>query len=309
MRTLRLAVVCVVASVACAPQLTRIAPPTGASVEFWREPTGRDDLFFGVGGREHAPDPETTYMLIKRDEGGFSITMDLRDHKGRKWSAKIGPEATTEVVASRIVWAMGYPQPPSYHVFKLPVRRGGEVNDEGPARLRPDLEWLENRGTWQWAKNPFVGTEPYRGLIVLMMILNSTDLKDDNNTLYLARRPGSRATLLYTVKDLGATFGETGRFAPKRGDVESFEKQPFLKKVSGPFVEFAFKGRHKELLQNIRPADVNWTCRRLQRITDAQLRDAFRAGGFSPETATRFVHRIREKVREGLALEPQRQAS
>ena len=73
--------------------------------------------------------------------------------------------------------------------------------------------------------------------------------------------------------------------------------------------EFAFKGRHKELLDSIGPADIRWTCRRLQRITDAQLRDAFRAGGFSPETATRFVRRIRQKVREGLALEPQRQAS
>jgi hypothetical protein len=309
MRSPRLALVLVVASVACAPQLQRIAPPTGASVEFWREPVGRTDLFFGVGGRTSAPDPDATYTLVKRDEGGFSVTMDLRDAEGRKWSAKIGPEATTEVIASRIVWAMGYPQPPSYHVFKLPVKKDGQVTDEGPARLRPDLEWLENRGTWKWAQNPFVGTEPYRGLIVLMMILNSTDLKDDNNTLYFAERRGSRPTFWYTVKDLGATFGETGRFSPKRGDIESFEKEPFLKKVSGPFVEFAFKGRHKELLDNIGPADIRWTCRRLQRITDAQLRDAFRAGGFSPETATRFVRRIRQKVREGLALEPQRQTS
>ena len=137
MKTLRLVLVIVWTSAACAPQLKRVEAPSGASVEFWREPTGRDDLYFGVGGQSEAPDPDTTYTLLKRDESGFSTTMDVRDGHGKKWSAKIGPEATTEVIASRIVWAMGYPQPPSYHVFKLPVKKGDEMTDEGPARLRP----------------------------------------------------------------------------------------------------------------------------------------------------------------------------
>jgi hypothetical protein len=309
MRSARVALIVVLAAVACAPEVKRVEAPTGASVEFWQEPVGRDDLFFGVGGRDAAPDPDASYTLLKRDESGFSTTMDLRDEKGQKWSAKIGPEATTEVVASRIVWAMGYAQPPAYHVFKLPVKKGGRVTDEGPARLRPNLEWLDNRGVWKWAQNPFVGSQEYRGLLVLMMVINSTDLKDDNNARYLARRPGTRPTFWYTVKDLGATFGETGRFSPKRGDIASFEKQGFLESRSGPFVEFVFNGRHQELLENIRPTDLAWTCRRLQRITDAQLRDAFRAGGFSPETAARFVTKIRDKVREGLALERVRQAS
>ena len=297
------------ASAACAPQIKRVAAPQGASVEFWREPTGRDDLFFGVGGREAAPDPGATYTLVKRDESGFSTTIDLRDGRGKKWSAKIGPEATTEVVASRIVWAMGYAQPPSYHVSRLPVKKGGAMTDEGPARLRPDLEWLDNRGVWKWAQNPFVGTEEYRGLLVLMMVINSTDLKDDNNALYLARHPGTRPTFWYTVKDLGATFGDTGRFSPKRGDIEAFEKHGFIKERSGPFVDFVFKGRHQHLLGDIRPADVRWTCDRLNRITDAQFSDAFRAGGFNPETTQRFIRKIREKIREGLAFAPLRQAS
>jgi hypothetical protein len=299
----------VVVSVACAPQIRRIEAPSGVRVEFWEEPVGRNDLFWGVGGRAAAPDPDAVYTLVKRDESGFSTTLDLRDEHGRKWSAKLGPEATTEVVASRIVWAMGYAQPPSYHVFKLPVKQGGRVTDEGPARLRPHLEWLDQDRIWQWAENPFVGTEPYRGLLVLMMVINSTDLKDDNNAIYRVRRRGSPPTLWYTVKDLGATFGETGRFSPKRGDIEGFEKQGFIKERSGQFVEFEFKGRHNHLLKAIRAADVRWTCTRLERISDAQLTDAFRAGGFSPETAARFVRKIREKTREGLEAPALRKAS
>ena len=309
MRTVRLVLIVGLATAACAPQIKRIPAPEGASVEFWREPVGRDDLFFGAGGREAAPNPGATYTLLKRDERGFSTTLDLRDDRGHKWSAKLGPEATTEVVASRIVWAMGYPQPPSYHVVKLPVKQRTGVIDEGPARMRPNLESLDNRGIWKWAENPFVGRQEYRGLIVLMMVLNSTDLKDQNNGIYLAKPAGARATLWYTVKDLGATFGETGRFAPKRGDINAFEKQDFIKKATGQRVEFVFKGRHGELLKNIQVADVHWTCARLKRLSDRQLMDAFRAGGFSPETSARFVAKIRTKIREGLALAPLRRAS
>jgi hypothetical protein len=306
-RTVWLVVVCLAGC--AAPQITRAPAPTGAAVEFWREPAGREQLFYGSGGREVAPDPEMTYALLKRDPSGFSTTLDVRDTKGRKWSAKMGPEASTEVVASRIVWAMGYPQPPSYYVPRLSVNEKNGVRDEGPARLRPDLEWLDNRGIWSWSKNPFVGTQPYRGLLVLMMVLNSTDLKDDNNTLYFARRPPTRPVFWYAVKDLGASLGDTGRFSPKRGDINEFERHGFIKGMSGPYVKFEFKGRHTHLLERLHPTDVRWTCERLSRLSDAQWREAFRAGGYTPEVTARYVRKIKDKIHEGLALGPAKRAS
>ncbi len=309
MRAARLVLLVAVGLVSCAPPVKRIPPPAGASVEFWREPTGRDQLFYGAGGRDGAPEPDATYTLLKRDTGGFSTSVDIRDKAGRKWSAKIGPEAATEVVASRIVWAMGYPQPPSYYVPHLAVKEKGGVRDEGAARMRPDLEWLDNRGIWSWNENPFVDSEPYRGLLVLMMVLNSSDLKDDNNALYLARRGGTRPVLWYTVKDLGASLGDTGRFSPKRGDIDEFERHGFIEGRSGPYVEFVFKGRHQHLLERLLPADVRWTCRRLAQLTDTQWRDAFRAGGFSGEMTARYVRKIKDKIRDGLALERVRAAS
>jgi hypothetical protein len=44
----------------------------------------------------------------------------------RKWSAKLPPEAQTEVVASRILWGVGYHQPPIYYVgrFKQKIEEG-----------------------------------------------------------------------------------------------------------------------------------------------------------------------------------------
>jgi len=49
-------------------------------------------------------------------------------------------------------------------------------------------------------------------------------------------------------------------------------------------------------------ADVRWICEKLQRLTDRQWQDAFRAGGYAPEIANRFIRRFEQKIEEGLAL-------
>jgi hypothetical protein len=51
------------------------------------------------------------------------------------------------------------------------------------------------------------------------------------------------------------------------------------------------------------PADVQWICRRLQHLSDQQWQDAFRAGGYAPELADRFIRRFKQKIAEGLALQ------
>ena len=47
---------------------------------------------------------------------------------------------------------------------------------------------------------------------------------------------------------------------------------------------------------------MRWICGRLQRLSDAQWRDAFRAGGYPPDDAERFIRRLKQKIAEGLAL-------
>ena len=85
-----------------------------------------------------------------------------RDPKGRRWSVKIGPEAQSEVAASRIVWAVGYPQLPSYYLprwrWRWPDRE--QQGSEGPARFRPRVDRFDTDGTWSWHQNPFVGSQP-----------------------------------------------------------------------------------------------------------------------------------------------------
>jgi hypothetical protein len=275
--------------------------------ELWIDPDGSArNLFEGVGGDAPAPAADSRYEVLERDTRGFSITYRVKDTKGAEWNVKIGPEAQTEVVASRIVWALGYHQVPSYFVERWIAVNDDKAQTLGGARFRPRTKamGLESKGTWSWQQNPFVHTRQYNGLLALMMLLNSTDLKNDNNELYKVdngeRREG--ATQWYVVKDLGASLGETGRFDPRRGYIDGFEREPFTVGVQNGFVRFAFRGRHQELLEGITVEDVKWISQRVLRISDRQWNDAFRAGGYPDDVRARFIARIKQKATEGLSL-------
>jgi hypothetical protein len=104
------------------------------------------------------------------------------------------------------------------------------------------------------------------------------------------------------ARDLGQTFGRTGVLDAPRGDIEIFEATPFITGIEQGRVRFDWRGRHDVLVESIRPADVRWVCARLQRLTDEQWADAFRAGGYPKPIADRFIRRLQQKIREGLAL-------
>jgi hypothetical protein len=293
---------------ACSPSIrsTIPRPPTAEELaELWRAPNSARDLYGGVGGKRLAPDPSVTYRIIEVKTSGFSKGYDVAGPDKREWSAKLPPEASTEVVASRIHWGIGYHQPPIYFVAKWSADKPPVPNPQPPARFRekkPDLYALEDVSTWSYFRNPFVGTVQLKGLIVLQAMLGNSDLKDENNALYQLREAFEGASRWYVPRDLGHTFGRTGVLNAPRGDIEVFEKTPFIKGIVNGRVKLDWRGRHDSLLDDIRPADVRWICTRLDALTDAQWQDAFRAGGYSKELADRFIRRLEQKIAEGLAL-------
>ena len=105
------------------------------------------------------------------------------------------------------------------------------------------------------------------------------------------------------ARDLGQSFGRTGIIDAPRGDIRAFEETPFIRGVAHGIVRFDYRGRHRVLLSHLTPADVNWICQRLQTLTDAQWQDAFRAGGYAPDLANRFIRRFKQKIKEGLAIQ------
>ena len=236
---------------------------------------------------------------------------DVEGPDGLEWSAKIGPEAQTEVVLSRILWGLGYHQPPTYYLPSWNVDVGkGEVKRESEARFRPKLPELKaGKDPWHWADNPFLGAREFRGLLVALLMFNSTDLKDDNNAIYQLAEPRDGVGQWFVVRDLGAALGETGKLDPRRNWLEGFEKQAFITRVTGTAIKFDYDGRHQELLTMISADDVRWAAQRLRRVTDQQWRDAFRAGNYSDADAARYLARIKEKIDDGLALRVDRRVT
>jgi hypothetical protein len=292
------------AAVLLATLLTR--PSAGDLSALWVEPEPGRDLFYGVGGAALAPDPLELFTVKSVRRGGFSRGYTVLDRAGKQWSAKLYPEARTEVVASRILWAVGYHQPPAYTLERWSAQGATGPNPQPVARFReekPALHGLTEAGPWSYADNPFVGTRPLAGLLVLQVMLGNSDLKADNNMRYTLSHPVEGAREWYVARDLGHTFGRTGVIGAPRDDVEVFDDTPFIVAVRGDEVVFDYRGLHSALFRHISVADVRWICRRLAALTDAQWADAFRAGGYPAPTAQRYIRRLKQKIDEGLAVE------
>ena len=127
--------------------------------------------------------------------------------------------------------AIGYHQPPVYFLPSFTLHGGSGVHSEEGGRFRLHTKSLKDSGQWSWQENPFVGTKPYQGLLVILMMFDSSDLKNDNNTLYQVRTAHQAVQTWYVVQDLGTSLGETGRLNPKRGDADLFASQKFIKGV------------------------------------------------------------------------------
>jgi hypothetical protein len=298
--------VCVAAACHASIRSTATAPVTpDQTAELWRAPEPNRDLFWGVGGEALAPDPSVTYKLIELKRTGFSMGMTVEGPGGRKWSAKMPPEASTEVVASRLLWGVGYHQPPLYYVGGWNVDDAPEKNPQLPARFReskPKFHGLDSDAIWSYYQNPFVGMRELNGLLVLQVMLGNSDLKEEQNALYTLKEPVEGAARWYVARDLGQSFGRTGVLDAPRGDPKVFEDTPFIKGMVGQNVRFDWRGRHGVLVDHMTAADVRWICERLQQLTDKQWNDAFRAGGYNPQVADRFIRRFKQKIEEGLAL-------
>jgi hypothetical protein len=179
---------------------------------------------------------------------------------------------------------------------------GSDTRLEPGGRFRLDDPSLQELDSWRWQRNPFVGTRPLQGLLVILHVFNNTDLKDSNNSVYEVRM-GNRTEHRYVVRDLGASLGDTGLFAVKRNDITRFERHPFTLGIDEGRVRFAYRGTQSTLYRDrITVDELQWATTLLGRLSDAQWHDAFRAGGYQAEIGQRFIARIKSKIDEGERL-------
>jgi hypothetical protein len=299
-------------AVGCAVQLREEVPPQPPGAvelaQLWVEPRDleRRDLFYGVGGRKHAPDSGNVFRFLseKQDIWASSPGLRVKDRNGRRWNVKLGPEARPEVLASRIIWAIGYHQPPVYHLPTWTLERKDERSEQGSSRFRPYMKRLDREGSWSWVDNPFSGTQAFRGLLVLMAFLNNWDLTVENTSVYELDREWEGARRWYVVRDVGASISRNRGplLQGTRGDIEGFEQQGFIRGVDQGRVQFDWNGPHAEFFANIVPADVHWTCALLSRIRPEQWDAALRAAGYASDEAARLRARFAARIAQGRSI-------
>lgn len=279
---------------------------------FWQAPgdLGGRDLFNGPWGAENAPDPKATYTFVRLKKEGANPGLVATDPAGRTWHVKQASpewdEGPVEVVLSRVLSAVGYHQPPVYYLssFMMADQSGSRV--EGGGRFRLEHESLKEHGDWSWRMNPFVGSPPYQGLLVIMLMFASPDFKNSNNMLYDVTREG-RTEQWYVVRDLGGALGEFGLMRPKRNDSQLFEQQEFITGSANGFVEFDHPIKQRELVEGrITASEVVWAGNLLAGLSERQWQDAFRAGGYNPEVAARFIRKIQLNIAaaQQISVEP-----
>jgi hypothetical protein len=283
------------------------------------------DLFYGQGGKE--AQPIAPFKFVSEDLHGTNPKFDVRDARGTVWRVKLGDEAQPEVVASRLLWAVGYFVDDDYllpdaDIENLQITRGADRASGGhvvDARFSRKPKGLKKIGTWRWKDNPFKGTREINGLRVMMALMNNWDLKDVNNAVYEDKK--SRRDIFLT-SDIGSTFGTNGVSWSKdrsKGDVDTFEKSKFITHRAATTVDFATPAAPNLVMapnvkqyemrrglewigKRIPIADARWIASLLQQLTHEQLVDAFRAGHLPPQDVDAYVRVVESRIRELAAL-------
>src|SRR5829696_8150041 len=176
---------------------------TGTPI-LWQRPNdiASRDLYLGPGGATMRPDLRRI-TFIEEEKGGYSKKYRVRDGAGREWVAKIGKEAQSETSAVRLLWGLGYHTEVNYLVPRVTIPGKGTFTN---VRFEARPESWKRVGEWKWKRNPFVGTQEFQGLKIMMALINNWDLKDSNNEmLQVSGQDGNE--LHYIISDLGATFG------------------------------------------------------------------------------------------------------
>ena len=333
-----LAILTVVSAVSAGPKKAKKAPKRvegisgQANVVLWSNPTNirQRNLFSGPGGEQDSP--QTSFTFVKEDLDGTSPKLIVLDQDGVKWKAKLGPEAQPETVATRLVWAVGYWADEDYflpllHVEGMPAHLHRGQNWIGPkgtirdVRLERYLKDEKKVGNWKWRSNPFSGTRELNGLRVIMALINNWDVKNDNNAIYDetasdASKNGHR--LVYSVSDLGASFGSGGRgwtLAKSRNNLKAYGRSKFVRKVGPQYVdfnvpttppflfffnlpEFILQRQMGWVCKHIPRADARWIGNLLAQLSPDQVRAAFRAAGYTPEEVEDFTKIVKGRIAE-----------
>lgn len=293
----------------------------------WEDPgdIAAKDMLHGLGGEKGMPvAPFTFEAEVHRDS---NPKFDIRDANDRKYRVKLGSEARPEVAASRFLWAVGYFTEEDYVLPRAAIEefdshRGGrfrEGNTLIDARFARKHGGQKRLAAWEWKHNPFLNTREFNGLRVMMAVINSWDLKNENNAVFTDKKNDRQ---VFLVSDIGASFGTNSVRAENangKGNAEEYRKSKFIVRQDERTVDFGTPGPATKLLaesggllaplyirhqryywigKDIPRRDARWVGTMLGKLSHQQIVDAFTAGHFSPEEVDIYTRVMEERIAE-----------
>ena len=138
------------------------------------------------------------------------------------------------------------------------------------------------------------------------------DLKDSNNAIY--ELPGGE--LRYAISDLGATFGQTGNtLVRSKNNLEDYQGTEFIQDVKLESVDFFLSSRPflptainvpyyltrtnmQGIVKDIPREHAKWLGQVLGQLSREQIRDGFRAAGYSAEEVDGFAIVVEGRIAE-----------
>ena len=145
-----------------------------------------------------------------------------------------------------------------------------------------------------------------------MALINNWDLKEINNAIYDEPGEGPR----YVVSDIGASFGKTGNSLTRsKNNPDDYSGTHFIQKVTPEHVDFFLSSRPfvlsvvnapnyakrthmQDIAKEIPLADARWLGKLLEPLSDEQIRDCFRAAGYSSEEVEENAAMVKERIKD-----------
>jgi hypothetical protein len=252
------------------------------------------DLFYGPGGKEMLPDVKNM-QFIGRQEGGTRVKYRLKDGSGMEWVAKAGRETQPETAAVRLLWAIGYKTEVNYLVRSLSIPKYGNYKN---ARLEARPDNIKRLDKWSWKDNPFIGTNEFEALKIMMAMFNNWDVNDKNTAIL---KDGD--TQYYIVSDLGASFGKIAKEGSKKSGrsvnkPEQYSDVKFIKQVRDGIIELNYRATEDYLFKGIKVEHGRWLADLLLQLSDKQIEDAFRAANYDDEEITLLAQGFKARIKE-----------
>jgi hypothetical protein len=274
------------------------APMSAYSDDLLWEPVdiSKRNLYLGPGGTAMRPNVRRVTFLGK-ETGGNNLKYRIKDANGRVWVAKIADESRPEAAAVRLIWAVGYKTEINYLVPRLTIPGVGTFRN---VRLEARPANVKRGDRWGWNDNPFVGSNEFQGLKIMMALINNWDLKDGNNIILETN--GQRH---YVVSDLGSAFGKMpvsskfilNRFGRSVDRPDHFINSQFITGVNPEgWLDFAYKGKAVGLFDDVSRDHGAWLAARLRQLSTRQISDAFRAANYSPSEVRLLTRALQNRI-------------